>query len=406
MHNRLELDTYGRQVEQELLTNILPFYEQFCVDEEWGGFYGRVDNDGTIHPDASKGLVQHSRLLWTYAHAFRTFAHPIYRHLAEHALDFLLAHFWDDEFGGFFWLVDAQGRSLARRKMIYGQAFAVYGFSEYSLATGDKKSLDTAVSLYHLLEARARDPIHQGYFDAFNQAWVATPEINVDLASGPVTKTMNTHLHLLEAYTNLYRAWPDKQLQQSLQQLIRLHLVHIVNEQSGHLSLHFDTGWQTVNDLVSHGHDIEASWLLVEAAQALGETALLSAVTPVALRLAEVTLAKGVKADGGILYENPPGSRVWWVQAEGMVGFLNAYQLTGEHRYLEASANCWAFARDYLVDRHYGEWLYGLTADKRPLPEEKAGEWKTPYHNGRACLEIMRRSGQTNEPTHYPDQIA
>jgi mannobiose 2-epimerase len=387
----MDLETYGRQVEEELLGNILPFHAQFCVDHTRGGFIGRIDNNRTPHPDAPKGLVQHGRILWSFAHAYRIYQDQTYLTLAKRANDFLLAHFQDEEEGGFFWQVDAAGQPTEMRKMIYGQAFAIYGFAEYALAAGDEQSKGTAVTLYDLLEEKVYDPEHGGYFDAFDRAWRLTPKINVDQAAGSVSKTMNTHLHLLEAYTNLYRIWPDARLRQSLQHLIKLHMARIISESSGQLGLHFDTQWRPVSDHVSPGHDIEASWLLVEAAEVLGDPALLQGVLPAALRLAQATLAAGLGEQGDILGEDPAEATVWWAQAEAMVGFLNAYQLSGAEGYLEASLRCWRFTQDNLIDRRYGEWFYGLDLDGQPLPKDRAGEWKTPYHSGRACMEVKQR---------------
>lgn len=387
----MDLESYGRLVEQELLGSILPFHAGFCLDLVHGGFTGRVENDRTPHPDAPKGLVQHSRLLWSFAHAYRVYGDAAYLDLAKRAYDFLLSYFLDGRDGGFFWQVNAQGEPLETRKMIYGQAFAIYGFAEYNLATGSERGLDTAVALYNLLHEKARDSEHGGYFDAFDRSWRKTPEINIDQVPGLVAKTMNTHLHLLEAYTTLYRAWPDDELRHSLRRLIKLHLVQIIDGQSGRLCLHFDTLWQPVNDPISPGHDIEASWLLIEAAELLGDSDLLREVETASLRLAEATLSSGLGARGDILCEDPAESTVWWAQAEAMVGFLNAFQLSDEERYLEASLRCWQFTQDHLIDRQFGEWFYGLDPDGQLLPQDKAGEWKTPYHNGRACMELKRR---------------
>ena len=395
----MDLSVYTGQLETELRGNILPFHGHVTVDAQNGGFYGRTDNDCTTYPAAPKGLVQHSRLLWTYSQAYHVFADPEYFKLACHAYAFLMAHFHDTAHGGFFWLVDAQGRPLDVRKLIYGQAFTIYGLAEYARATGDPDALDTAVALFRLVETTARDSEHGGYFDVFSRDWQVCPGENVDQAAGPVAKTMNTHLHLLEAITNLVRTQPDEQLRLCLARLIRLHLANIVDHNSGHLRLHFDAAWSPLNNRVSYGHDIEGSWLLCEAAEVLGEAALLQEVMAVALRIAEVTLAQGIDASGAILeegYLSGPTNRncIWWVQAEGMVGFLNAYQLSGERIFLEASIRCWHFVQARLIDRQYGDWLWGVDSTGQPLPLEKAGIWKTPYHNGRACLEIKRRAQQ------------
>ena len=387
----MDLQTYSRQVEQELLGNILPFHEQYSVDLGQGGFYGRVDNDRTMHMDAPKGVVQHSRLLWSFAHAYRVYQEPIYLRLARRASEFLLDHFLDEQYGGFFWLVDAQGRPLEKQKMIYGQAFAIYGFSEYSLATGEKACLDTAVALFGLLEQKAVDAHYGGYFDAFHQDWRFTDAINVDETAVPTVKSMNTHLHMLEAYTNLLRAWDTPQLRNSLLALIRIMLTHIIDRKAGQMRLHFSAEWQSLTDHMSYGHDIEASWLLVEAAELLGDEELSAEVEQVALHMAQIAYDEGLVGDGSLRDDDQSADKTWWVQAEAMVGFLNAYQLSGKHYFLEASLGCWHYVQETLLDRRYGEWIWGLDGDGSPIPRAKAGLWKAPYHNGRACMEIKKR---------------
>lgn len=395
-YGSMDIATYQAELERELTGNILPFYSTQAVDNVHGGFVGRIDRAGVRYADAPKGAVQHGRLLWTFSRAYRWRREPVYRQMAERAYDFLRRHFWDEAAGGLYWLVEADGRPLADHKLIYGQAFGIYGFSEYYRATGEPMALDTAVALYHLIEQHAPDPVRGGYFDAFHRDWSCYPETNVDQAPGLVLKTMNTHLHILEAYTNLLHTWEDAGLRARQHTLVRLLLERIVDRETGHLKLHFDAAWQSRTPHISYGHDIEASWLLVEAAEQLGDEALLAEVTAVATQLASVTLAEGVDSNGGIFNEGDADgvcdkSKDWWPQAEGMVGFYQAYQLTGEERFLDASHRCWQFVQQHFIDRQQGEWFAEVTADGQPGPRDKAGIWKTPYHNGRACLELMHR---------------
>jgi len=267
--------------------------------------------------------------------------------------------------------------------------------SEYVLATGNERELETAVSLYHLLEKHAYDAEHGGYFDMFSQDWQQRLAENVDEINAPVAapiaKTMNTNLHVMEAYTNLLRVWPDKALQKSLRRLIRLHLDQIVNQETGHLRLHFSADWQSLHDGISHGHDIESTWLMVEAAEVLGDDDLLVEVVPVSLQMAQVAFDEGLDGDGGLNDAPETAVKEWWPQAEALVGFFNAYQLTKQPHFLDAVLRCWAFIREKLVDKQHGEWFWGVQPDGRVLDKDKAGPWKTPYHNGRACLEIMQR---------------
>ncbi len=392
----MNLTDYQEQVSQELITNILPFYGRFALDKKNGGFVGLIENNLTIHADTPKGLVQHSRLLWTYAHAARKLQNDTYLEVAHHAYTYLLDKFVDPEHGGMYWFVDADGRPFSTNKITYGHAFAIYGFSEYFLATGDERSLQTAVSLYLWLENKTWDPEFGGYFDAYLADWTRADELNVDEVEMPVAKTMNTHLHMLEAYTNLLRAWDNEQLRHSLRTLINIMLDHIIDHSRGQMMLHFTGDWHSLTPHISYGHDIEASWLLVEAAEVLADEELLAEVKRVAIHMAQAAYEQGLDPDGSLRYEASDSDRHWWPQAEAMVGFLNAYQLTGQDHFLTASLGCWQFTQANIIDHQYGEWIWGVTAEGKPINREKAGPWKTPYHNGRSCFEIMQRIDQIN----------
>lgn len=391
---RETLQDYRGQVQAELTGNILPFYLNHAVDVHHGGFHGFIAGDLHVPPGAPKGLIQHSRILWTFAQAHRRLNNPAYLALATRAYDYLVDYFWDQIDGGLYWRLEPSGRPQNPVKMVYGQAFGIYAFSEYYLATRNRASLDKAICLYRLVERHSRDSVHGGYFEAFRRDWTGPLDLSVDEA--PATKTMNTHLHLLEAYTNLLRAWDDPCLRLALQRLIRLALDHIVDPATGHFKLHFDAAWQPLNDRISYGHDIEGSWLLLEAAEALAAADLLEPVRRTALKMAEATLQEGVDADGGLFNEGDSTGvtddrKDWWLQAEAMVGFLNAYQLTGQAKFLQASLKAWQFVQKNLIDRRHGEWYWGVTRPGRPYRAEKSSPWKAPYHNGRACLEVMRR---------------
>lgn len=378
-------------VEQELTGNILSFYLEHALDEQQGGFYGRIDNDNRIHHQAAKGLIQNSRYLWTFSRAFRQLRVHEYRILADRAYAYLRDHFWDQDAGGLFWLVDYQGRPLRSDKYIYGQSYGVYGLSEYYLATGDESSLHLATTLFQLLEEKARDSQHGGYFEHYQQDWGKRLSKNVDKVPGPVDKTMNSHLHLLEAYANLYQAWPDQQLSYALRGLIRLHLDRIIDPATSHLRQQFTANWTPLNNHISCGHDIEASWLLVEAAEVLGDAGLLAETEGTALRMAQIVYDQGIDTDGGLLDGSGHTAKVWWPQAEALVGFLNAYQQSQEPHYLAAVIAIWDYLQAALIDQVNGEWFYGRQGDGALLEEYKVGRWKTPYHNGRACMELMSR---------------
>lgn len=398
------LTEFSAQLEAELTEKLLPFTMDHVLDLECGGFYGHVANDLSINKKAPKGLVQHSRLLWVYAHAFRIVGDPDYLRTASRAYWYLVDNFWDTVYEGLVWLVDAQGQPVDKHKIVYGQAFALYGLSEYFQATGEQQSLDMAVALFRALENNALDQRYGGYFEAFSREWRFTDEVNVDETAVPTVKSMNTNLHVLEAYTNLLRAWPVPQVKASLRAQIGVMLERIIDRERWQMKRHFGAEWRSLTDTISYGHDIEASWLLVEAAEVLGDEKLLAEVSQVAVHMAQAAYDKGLNDDGSLRDTSENNDKVWWVQSEAVIGFFNAFQLTGKEYFLEASLGCWQTIQDSLIDRQYGEWFFGLGDDGRPLERAKAGLWKTPYHNGRACMEIMRRVGQPDEGNSYPEQ--
>jgi len=395
---------------RELTENILPFSMRSVVDRERGGFYGYVANDRTVRKDAPKGLVQHGRMLWTFARAHRALGNPDYRLIAQHAREALMNWFWDSRHGGLFWMVDYRGQPMEIDKWVYGQAFGIYAMAECHLDSGDAACLQRAIDLYRLLESCCRDPQHGGYSEVCRRDWAPAPDRHVDPTPLPVAKGMNTHLHLLEAYTNPLRAWDQAdlraspaiprrdgaELRASLRALIELTLLRIINPATGQFSLYFDRQWQSLSDVVSYGHDIEGSWLLVEAADVLGDADLLAQARRAALRMAHATLEQGVDADGGVFNEGDPlgptdRGKIWWPQAEAAVGFLNAFQLSGDAHFLDATLASWRFIQERIVDKENGDWFWGLDAAGRVLDREKAGPWKAAYHSGRACMEVMRR---------------
>jgi mannobiose 2-epimerase len=382
---------------RELTENILPFSMSWVADAEYGGFYGYLSNDRAVRKEAPKALVQHSRMLWTFSQAARVLGDLPYRPTADHARKALMDWFWDAEHGGFFWMVDFQGRPLQTDKVTYGQAFCIYALAECFLAGAHPECLERAVHVYRALLEQCHDPEHGGYFEGRRADWTPASGLRVDETSLPVVKSMNTHLHTLEAYTTLLRAWEDGALRASLREAVDIFLHRLLDPNTYHLSLFFDRQWRSLSDTVSYGHDIEGSWLLMEAADVLGDAQLLAEAQEAALAMAYATLDEGLDADGGLCSEGDPSgvtdrTKVWWPQAEAVVGFLNAYSLNGDQRFLEASLSAWSFIQNHIVDRKHGDWFWAVDEAGRPLDREKAGPWKAPYHSGRMCLEILRRT--------------
>ncbi len=391
------LPGYADRIEADLRGNILPFWIHHAVDRDHGGFLGAVSNDLIVDRGAERGALLTCRILWTFSAAHRRYRDPAYLAMADRAYADLTAHFADREHGGYFWSIDAAGKVLRDRKQVYGQAFAIYALTEYHLASGKRAPLDEAIAAFRLLEAHAFDREYGGYFEAFSRSWQPIADLRLSAVDQNDPKSQNTHLHVMEAYTNLLRACPDAALRCAQHELVTLMLDRIVVEKTAHLGLFFSADWTPASEKISYGHDIEAAWLFCEAAQILGDPALTMRIEKLAVRIADVALAEGVDTDGAIFNEGSPHGltntdKEWWPQAEAVVGFLNAYQLSRDDRHLAAALRAWDFIEQRLIDRQHGEWFRGVKRDGTLLAEQlKISFWKCPYHNGRTGLEATAR---------------
>jgi cellobiose epimerase len=393
-NNLLEL---RQEVKVELVQNILPFWIGKMKDNEQGGFYGQIKGNEELNPLADKGGILNARILWTFSSAYLHVKDPLYLDMANRAKDYIQKHFFDTEFGGTYWTISYDGKPVDTKKQIYSQAFFIYAFAEHYRASGDDSSLKTAIGLFRIIEINSFDPLQNGYFEAFSRDWKLLEDLRLSEKDANEKKTMNTHLHILEAYTNLYRVWKDDELARQLRNLILIFTEKIVNRQSRHLDLFFDENWTSKAEIVSYGHDIEASWLIDEAALVLGDNDLLANVQQICIGIAEAA-CEGLQSDGSLIYEfnktknHVDRDRHWWVQAEAVVGFLNAFKLTGNKEWLSKAQNCWNFISEKLVDRAEGEWFWSISdAGNVNRKDDKAGFWKCPYHNSRMCLEVMER---------------
>lgn len=383
---------------EELTGNILPFWMERMRDRDRGGFAGRISGKGIPDPEADKGAILNARILWTFSAAYRTLGRPEYLETATAAKREIIDRFYDGEYGGVFWSLTPDGRPKDTRKQIYALGFAIYGLSEYCRATGDAEALDYAVRLFHDIERHSFDKAKNGYFEAFSRDWSPIGDMRLSEKDVNECKTMNTHLHILEPYANLYRVWKAPELEKQLRNLIWLFTDRILDRETMHLRLFFDEDWRSSHEIISYGHDIEAAWLLMEAAETLSDPRLAEEVARTAEAVADAA-SEGFIPGAGMIYEchgdtaAVDADRHWWVQAETVVGYFNIWQMTGDRKALERAAGCWDFIRRHIVDRDGGEWFWSLKADGTAnVSDDKAGFWKCPYHNGRMCMEIIERS--------------
>ena len=399
------MDNLKQTMKDVLEHNILSYWIDHVVDKENGGFYGRIDGDDQIHAQAEKGAVMNARILWAFSAAYRVLQNPAYLEAATRAKDYFLAHFVDKENGGVYWSVDYQGNPLDTKKQTYAIGFAIYGFSEYARATGDAEALEMAKRLYHDIETHAYDSENQGYIEAFTCDWQPIADMRLSDKDENGSRTMNTHLHIIEPYTNLYRVWKDAALEKSIRNLLDIFTDKLLNPETHHLDLFFDDKWQGKRNVESYGHDIEASWLLHETALVLDDKAVLQKMEQVIRRIADAA-DEGLRPDGSMVYEHWKDTdeydlqRQWWVQCENIIGHIDLYQYFGYEDSLEKAIQCWNFVQKNLIDAKNGEWHWAVLDDGTiNLKDDKAGFWKCPYHNSRMCLELIERDYESKGNT-------
>ena len=419
--------TMRDEMQDVLQNNILHFWQTKMVDRENGGFYGRIDAQGVLHPEAEKGAILNARILWSFSAAYRVLGLPEYLEMATYAKDYFLEHFIDKEYGGVYWSVDYKGRPLNTRKQFYAIGFALYGLSEYARATGDREALDYAIALYECIEDHAFDKEYNGYIEAKTREWQPIADMRLSELDANFPKSQNTHLHIIEPYTNLYRCLKEMQaatscdyvpvlgsvlpigvsvpmetiisVEGSLRNLIDIFTDRILNQETHHLDLFFEMDWtRGAGHLESYGHDIECSWLMHEAALVLGDQKVLRKVERVVREVAKAS-EKGLRPDGAMIHEaNLDTGRAdddlhWWVQAENVVGWFNIYQYFGDEDALDKAVRCWEYIKTQLIDYENGEWFWSRHPDGTlNTVDDKAGFWKCPYHNSRMCLEIIERT--------------
>ena len=429
------VQTLKREMLDVVENNILRFWQEKMVDHGHGGFYGRIDGNEVLHKDAEKGAILNARILWSFSAAYRVLSRvqgpesrvQSYLETATYAKDYFIEHFIDPEYGGVYWSLDSEGRPHDTKKQFYAIGFAIYGLSEYARATGDNEALDYALQLFDCIEEHAFDHEHNGYIEACTREWGQIADMRLSELDANYPKSQNTHLHIIEPYTNLYRCLKELRAQAScdyvptigsvlpigisvpdetfarveaaLRNLINIFTEKILNPETHHLDLFFEMDWtRGAGHLESYGHDIECSWLMHEAALVLGDKAVLDKVEPIVRMVAKAS-EKGLRPDGSMIHEaNLDTGQVdddlhWWVQAENVVGWFNLYQYFGDKGALDKAVCCWQYIKDQLIDYEHGEWHWSRRPDGTlNTVDDKAGFWKCPYHNSRMCLEIIERT--------------
>ncbi len=410
----MKLKKFKEELEKCLTENILPYWMEKMKDPA-GGYYGRRDGHDRLYKDAPKGAILQARILWTFSAAYNTLHNPEYLKHAKHAYEFIRDHFIDNEMGGAYWSVTADGKPLDTKKQFYAIAFIIYGLSEYYIASNDEDSLELAYKLFGTIEDHARDREKEGYIEATNCDWSPIEDMRLSERDANASKTMNTHLHILEGYTNLLRAlrmakargvaWVSdseiEKVKEANVYLLRIFLDRIENPETHHLTLFFDDDWNKFDDAESYGHDIEASWLLLETAYVIGDDKLIAETLDHTLKIALAGL-KGRREDGSMVYEMHGDGKLdedrhWWVQAENVIGqlYLARFHCDPEEEaeiiyWLKSAHESWMYIKENLVDPN-GEWHWSIKADGSVNREDdKAGFWKCPYHNSRMCLESMQ----------------
>lgn len=381
------------EIRRELTDRILPFWRGLRDDEK-GGYIGQVEFDLTKKPEAERGCILNSRILWFFSEAYLTLKDPALLDEAGHAYQMLLSML-DTENGGMYWSMNADKTVADSTKHTYNQGFAIYALSAYYRASGKEEALDLAMELFRLVEEKCFDG--EGYLEAFTADW--KPAENDKLSENGVEagRTMNTLLHILEGYTGLYEAGKNPEVRERLIWIMNTWAEKLYNPERRRQEVFFDLSYHTLIDLYSFGHDIETSWLADRTLGVLGDRALTEKIRPMLLAMADHTLQAAYTEGNGFSNESENGkvdtTRVWWVQAEALLGFLNAYEHTGEPRYLNAVRSQWEYIKEKMIDPREGsEWFWSVKEDGTPIEKPIVEPWKCPYHNGRMCMEVIRRN--------------
>lgn len=403
-----------RQVKAHVDHELLPFWEERGVDAEYGGYLVCYDSEGKEGGDTDKYIVTQTRMIWAYSAFARKYDKKEYLVKARQGVRFLIQHFWDQEYGGWFWKTRRDGEVLDKGKVVYGQTFAIYALSEYTLASGDPIGLDYACRTFDLLQKYCADTANGGYYENLEQDFSLSEP---GFAAGDL-KSLDIHMHTMEAYTTLYECSRQEIHRRKLEEVIDVILTKMVNTEAGcgynQFDIHFnrrpainirrtwnaerETGEvvEIPTDTTSYGHNVELAWLLNQAAGVLGYEE--GHFLPVTHNLVEHALKYGFDYERGGVYRDGPHTgeplvkdKEWWQNCEVLVGFLDAYQHEGDERYAQAFAKTWEFDTTYMINHQAGEWRQLLKSDGTPIETQLGNPWKAMYHTGRAMLETLKR---------------
>ncbi|UOB18813.1 AGE family epimerase/isomerase [Abyssalbus ytuae] len=388
-----KLERLKKSLAQEL-TNILSYWENNTVDEVNGGFIGHIDYPDKKRFEANKGIILNTRILWSFSAASNFYKSTRYAHLCKRSYDYLKTCFKDNVHGGVYWEVDYKGNPVNKRKQVYAQAFTIYALSEYFLCSQNEEAKQWAVEIFELIQHHASDPEYGGYIEAFTEDWSPVEDMRLSDKDDNEAKTMNTHLHILEAYTTLYKIYPEATVKNALNGLVNIFLDKFLDK-NGHLHLFFDEQWNLKSSVYSYGHDIETAWLMIEAAKTTGDKDLIKKTEKAALRITNTFINEAIDKDGAVKNEinfktgHVDTDRHWWQQAEAIVGLYYAYLINNDEKYIDIAVNIWKFIDKKVIDHTYGEWFWLIDENGNFNPEdEKAGMWKCPYHNSRAAIQL------------------
>ena len=381
-------DVFINEIKNNLEDNVLKFWIDKMQDPS-GGFYGQMTGDSEIIADAPKGAIQNARVLWAFSAAYSALKKNEYLMVATRAKDYFLEHFIDNKFGGIYWSLNADGTRLNTRKHSYALGLGIYALSEYVKATKDDNVLKYAINIYETLEKENSDLINGGYVEAKSRDWSETSDNKLKEYDIEASKTMRTHLHILEAYTNLYRVWPNEILRKKISMILDLFTDKIVDRETGHLNLFFDEKWNKIESHTSNGFDIQTSWIILDAAFSIKDIDKINKVRMISQNLSKVAL-EGIEIDGSMVNCPHNKNRDWWVQAETVVGGLWMWKYLNIKTGADIATNCWNYISTNLVDDENGEWYWSAGEDGKVIKDkDKVNFWKSAYYNARMCLAVL-----------------